>query len=465
MNPYHPASCSEIEPRLAALLFRELDRDARVVIELHLEFCPRCQRELEQMRGALLYLQSNDPAEVPGAFEPVLSHRRFAELLEACAGNPFDIDVTHITDEEIEMFATENPPASHGMLNHASDGLFGMPERHIVGPVSMTFFSIAAMAALVFGMMTSAVRVPEISGSAAADPVPRGGGKLLAQAGSATAGTERANPSAAEAEEIKINPAPPMNSFTVLVCQVPDELTADLWREHLEKRGLPGVKVEMIEGSYCVMVGKYDTEEGAEAALARVAIAGHPRSQIAVLEAGTISDRPGIGELSENDVVRTADFVISTLKPELKLEIEKGVREYVAIILKPSQFAHWECIGPLPESPASGQGGKKTANPLDRLVEMENGLRASGVDIESVDKHMFEFLKEDVRKRRSMALLFRDANNLAKGKKYSEAIAKLRKILKINPDNQLAKDRIRVLENLVGGKVNDDHAGSKSRPQ
>lgn len=89
----------------------------------------------------------------------------------------------------------------------------------------------------------------------------------------------------------------------------------------------------------------------------------------------------------------------------------------------------------------------------EKLQAMERRLDK----LDNRTKEVFDMVTseraEQARKTTEVAQLFRDANNLASGRRYEDAIIKLRDILKIDPKNQMAVSRIRGLERFSRGEM------------
>ncbi len=155
MRARHTTPCRHLEPRLAALIFGELDATESAAIELHLEFCDRCRNELEQLRHTLSQLQSHDPVELTDAFGMGLEESRLAELAEAARGNPFERDIFHPTFSDRELFAPMSefdPPRARDPYRYAARSAY-------YNGVGLAFFSAAA-AAMILMVVTVSLREP-----------------------------------------------------------------------------------------------------------------------------------------------------------------------------------------------------------------------------------------------------------------------------------------------------------------
>ncbi|MBI1784515.1 hypothetical protein HYR69_05170, partial [Candidatus Sumerlaeota bacterium] len=100
----------------------------------------------------------------------------------------------------------------------------------------------------------------------------------------------------------------------------------------------------------------------------------------------------------------------------------------------------------------------------NRVVDLEKQLRTLGVDVGKVNEQLDKFTDEretEARTRVNVAQLFREANTLSQVKKYDEAIIKIREILNLDSNNQLALQRLRVLEDMAAGKTTMDNLNEK----
>lgn len=105
------------------------------------------------------------------------------------------------------------------------------------------------------------------------------------------------------------------------------------------------------------------------------------------------------------------------------------------------------------ESQKSSAGTSGTVS--DEIVKLNKRLQEMDEKLGGVVKDVAAMQDErmnDANKRKQISELFRDSNNLAKGGRNEEALVKIREILAMDPENQIAQQRAAVLQRILEGK-------------
>ncbi len=258
-------------------------------------------------------------------------------------------------------------------------------------------------------------------------------------------------------------------TFTVLVKKTTKAAEANSVKGELEKQGNINVKVIQVGEEYNVTVGNFPNEAKAQSAMAPIRDRGFPEARAVPVIKGTevAGGEPGkpteVGgdQATKKDVreaLKGANLATEGLSDE---DVEK-IAKVIEIKMKS-------------KSGAAESGEKVPSSFAQALVDLERKVSGITKNIEGLTdqvKKIQDEREEQARKTVTIAALFRDSNALAKGKKYEEAIVKIREILNIDANNQPAQSRLGVLENLAAGKdprgdeaIQNDYANSKLSAQ
>ncbi|GEM_PF-4450034 len=88
---------------------------------------------------------------------------------------------------------------------------------------------------------------------------------------------------------------------------------------------------------------------------------------------------------------------------------------------------------------------------IQKLIDLEKRLNGFDERMRSALDQLNAERQETLRRQREVEQLFRDANNMARGGQYQQAILKLREAVQLDPANQALQMRLRALEDRTRG--------------
>lgn len=227
--------------------------------------------------------------------------------------------------------------------------------------------------------------------------------------------------------------AAPSVIYRVTVQKFFDAREAQRLKQGLERKtGLFDVEAVAVPDGVEIRVGKFTDRNSAQNMLALLRDQGYTTARIvefdtrqAIGSAPTATGAPATGPIVSAAITQTDLW--QSLDSDQK-------RQVIDTVMMQEQISSGNVVA-------------------EKLLAMERRLDK----LDDRTKEVFDMVTseraEQARKTTEVAQLFRDANNLASGKRYEDAIIKLRAVLKIDPRNQMAVSRIRGLERFNRGEM------------
>ncbi len=493
-------SCEQIQTLLAALLFDELEASEKMEVERHLADCPACRAELDELRGAVAFLQANAPsdsgvtelsadrmeklrAEIQATIahtnpgEPVHGLRPASGKAKILRLRPRTLGFLGLAAAALLMLVLNTPTGWHGRSareHHEPGQDAHATSSHRIDTEEIQIASTDSR--------RSAVQADSLMKKSEKEKEHEKQKDQARKTDSATLQIYGAKPPAsAMAEEDKISavremakavqapsavvsaPNPvPMQTVPVanagetvfrirVVENAPVKVAADN-RLMLESLGyIPVYLIENKDGTATVECGNFPTKAEAIKMKAQLEREGFAPTRII--------------ETKRETTTRTFNGRDIALAEINKEELSDYVKKAVGSVQLSDE--DMKKLTALVEEHIKHQdvGGKCgiIGDPIALRGQLEK-LGCKVDDVTSQVKKIQDQREDNSRKTTAIASLFRDSNALAKGKKFEESKDKLREIIKLDANNQAAQSRLQVLERLSAGKNMNGEIVASAQP-
>lgn len=248
-----------------------------------------------------------------------------------------------------------------------------------------------------------------------------------------------------------------MPTFRVLVGRFYDVREADKLKQTLEQKGHLYVESSANGGIIEVTVGRYPDRNSAQKVLLQLREEGYVTADIQ--ESGGRAALPPPGSSLPRPPGATDPRPAPPAAGPAEL---KTIDDLPAV----TQTDLWKQL-----SPDQQREALKTVMLQDkirqgdvvaqRLIDIEKRLQNLDDKTRKVVDEITKERQEKAQTTSTIQTLFKDAESLAAGKRYEDAIVNLRKILEIDPSNQLARNRIRAIEALMRGESYEGQSDEK----
>lgn len=230
--------------------------------------------------------------------------------------------------------------------------------------------------------------------------------------------------------------------YRVLVDEVASESEARDVQTRLEEKGFLFAEIEQSGGRYQVITGKYQDPNDARNLVALLknqgfnnAVLLNPDSTVATPTSGSSRPRQTAQATATPEPQQSLSPVItqSSIWRELN---EDQKRKVIDTVMMQDQL----------------RSGDHMAQ---KIIDLERRVDDLDAKSQAVVKMIQDEREAEAQRNLQITRLYRDAQNLARGRQYDEALVKYRQILQIDPNHQLAATQIRVVEGFLRGERYD----------
>lgn len=243
---------------------------------------------------------------------------------------------------------------------------------------------------------------------------------------------ERAGLNPIEIVSVRRGGSDSQGNYLVVVQEFYDVRHATTLKGQLEREGYVGVDMLQGENAIQVVIGPFPSMDPAQNMLANLRERNFTQARIVQPQSASQRVAPAQVTSSEEAAIQEISPEIASSQIFRELTEEQRRKLYNTVVLQEKIRA----------------GDDMAA----RMMELEKKIESLDTRTKEVYDLFQKQREEEAERTVLIGTLFRDAANLARGKRYPEAISKLREILSIDPTNQNAETRIRVIEGYMRGE-------------
>lgn len=234
-------------------------------------------------------------------------------------------------------------------------------------------------------------------------------------------------------------------AYRVRVDEVATEAEAADLQGRLEAAGFLFSEINNVGGKLQIIAGQYQDPNDARNLVALLKSQGFPNALLLTPDNTVATPTGSTQRPSSSRATPTPEPKVQNLSPVITQSSiwqelsEDQKRKVIDTVMMQDQLRSGDHVA-------------------QKIIDLERRIDDLDAKSKAVVKMIQDDREAEAQKNLEISRLYRDAQNLARGRQYDEALVKYRQILQIDPNHQLAATQIRVVEGFMRGERYDGQA-------